>query len=91
MANEGAINRLATGTIVYMIGNMMSKILQMLILPIITAALVTSEYGYSDEEVILQIQEIFLGFGFPESWDGIHAACGAHTVPARRDRGRREN
>ena len=43
-----ASSRLINGTIVYMIGNMTSKILQMLILPIITAALVTSEYGYYD-------------------------------------------
>ena len=43
-----ASSRLINGTLVYMIGNMTSKILQMLILPIITAALVTSEYGYYD-------------------------------------------
>lgn len=43
-----ASKRLAIGTVVYMIGNMTSKILQMLILPIITAALSTSEYGYYD-------------------------------------------
>lgn len=48
MSNNQASKRLAKGTLVYMIGNMSSKILQMLILPIITAALATSEYGYYD-------------------------------------------
>lgn len=48
MSNVSASKRLATGTMVYMIGNLMSKVLQMLILPIITAALKTSEYGYYD-------------------------------------------
>ena len=48
MSNSSASKRLAKGTIVYMIGNMMSKVLQMLILPIITVALKTSEYGYYD-------------------------------------------
>ncbi len=48
MSNSSATKRLAKGTIVYMIGNMMSKVLQMLILPIITGALKTSEYGYYD-------------------------------------------
>lgn len=45
---QSAENRLAKGTMVYMIGNVTSKILQMLILPIITASLLTSEYGYYD-------------------------------------------
>lgn len=48
MSNSSAAKRLAKGTVVYMIGNMMSKVLQMLILPIITASLKTSEYGYYD-------------------------------------------
>ena len=48
MAENQASKRLAKGTIVYMIGNMSSKILQMLILPMITAVLATSEYGYYD-------------------------------------------
>lgn len=48
MSNCSASKQLATGTIVYMIGNLMSKILQMLILPILTVALTTSEYGYYD-------------------------------------------
>lgn len=48
MSNVSASKRLATGTIVYMIGNLMSKVLQMLILPIITVALKTNEYGYYD-------------------------------------------
>ena len=48
MSGNQASKRLAKGTAVYMIGNMSSKILQMLILPIITASLATSEYGYYD-------------------------------------------
>lgn len=45
---QTAGKRLAVGTIVYMFGNLTSKILQMLILPIITATLLTTEYGYYD-------------------------------------------
>lgn len=45
---ENADKRLVKGTIVYMIGNLSSKVLQMLILPIITASLETSQYGYYD-------------------------------------------
>lgn len=41
-------NRLVKGTVVYMIGNILSKALQMLILPVITASLNTSQYGYYD-------------------------------------------
>ena len=48
MSEKQATRRLAKGTIVYMIGNLSSKMLQMLILPIITASLVTSQYGYYD-------------------------------------------
>ena len=49
MSNQNkATNRLAIGTVVYMIGNLTSKMLQMLILPIITANLTTSEYGFYD-------------------------------------------
>lgn len=48
MSNRNASKRLIKGTIVYMIGNLMSKVLQMLILPIITASLLTKEYGYYD-------------------------------------------
>lgn len=48
MPENQASKRLAKGTIVYMIGNLSSKVLQMLILPIITASLATSEYGYYD-------------------------------------------
>ena len=50
MANStsNANNRLAKGTLVYMIGNVSSKVLQMLILPIITAMLSTGEYGTYD-------------------------------------------
>lgn len=43
-----ASKRLALGTVIYMAGNLTSKLLQMLILPIITASLNTSEYGYYD-------------------------------------------
>lgn len=43
-----ASKRLVLGTAVYMVGNLTSKILQMLILPIITVNLSTSEYGYYD-------------------------------------------
>ena len=46
--NKEVSNRLAKGTLIYMIGNLTSKILQMLILPIITINLSTSEYGYYD-------------------------------------------
>lgn len=45
---NNATKRLAIGTVIYMIGNLTSKILQMLILPILTATLSTSEYGYYD-------------------------------------------
>lgn len=45
---QSAGERLAKGTIVYMIGNLLSKVLQVLILPIITVSLITSEYGYYD-------------------------------------------
>lgn len=49
MGNSKAANkRLVTGTIVYMIGNITSKIFQMLILPIVTVSLSASEYGYYD-------------------------------------------
>lgn len=48
MSETQASKRLAKGTIIYMIGNLSSKILQMLILPIITVSLITSEYGYYD-------------------------------------------
>lgn len=46
--NQVASKRLVIGTITYMLGNLTSKILQILILPIITAALSTAEYGYYD-------------------------------------------
>ena len=45
---NSASKRLAFGTVIYMIGNLTSRLLQMLILPIITGALQTSEYGYYD-------------------------------------------
>ncbi|BDZ84433.1 hypothetical protein Lac2_25670 [Claveliimonas bilis] len=48
MSTYNAEKRLAKGTIVYMIGSLMSKVFQMLILPIITASLQTSDYGYYD-------------------------------------------
>ena len=43
-----AERRLVKNTIIYMVGNIGSKILQMLILPLITAVLLTEEYGYYD-------------------------------------------
>lgn len=48
MSENQASKRLIKGTIVYILGNLCSKLLQMLILPIITASLVTSQYGYYD-------------------------------------------
>lgn len=43
-----AKERLARNTIVYMIGNAGSKVLQMLFLPLITGLLSTADYGYYD-------------------------------------------
>lgn len=40
--------RLVKNTVVYMVGNLSSKIFQMLILPILTTILLTEEYGYYD-------------------------------------------
>lgn len=45
---SSASKRLAFGTVIYMAGNLTSRLLQMLILPIITGSLKTSEYGYYD-------------------------------------------
>jgi O-antigen/teichoic acid export membrane protein len=45
---ENAKNRLINGTVVYMIGNATSRLLQLLLLPIITGLLLTTEYGYYD-------------------------------------------
>lgn len=46
--NQNASARLAKNTVIYMIGNLGSKILQALILPLLTAVLLTEEYGYYD-------------------------------------------
>ena len=46
--NQNASVRLAKNTVIYMIGNLGSKILQVLILPVLTAVLLTEEYGYYD-------------------------------------------
>lgn len=46
--NQNASARLAKNTVIYMIGNLGSKILQVLILPLLTAVLLTEEYGYYD-------------------------------------------
>lgn len=46
--NQNASTRLAKNTVIYMIGNLGSKILQVLILPLLTAVLLTEEYGYYD-------------------------------------------
>jgi len=40
--------RLINGTVVYMIGNATSKVLQLFLLPVITGLLLTNEYGYYD-------------------------------------------
>lgn len=45
---QTAHERLARNTVIYFIGNAGSKLLQVLILPIITSLLLTSEYGYYD-------------------------------------------
>lgn len=46
--NQNASARLAKNTVIYIIGNLGSKILQVLILPLLTAVLLTEEYGYYD-------------------------------------------
>lgn len=46
--NQNASARLAKNTVIYMIGNLGSRILQVLILPLLTAVLLTEEYGYYD-------------------------------------------
>lgn len=46
--NQNASARLAKNTVIYMIGNLGSKILQVLILPLLTAVLLIEEYGYYD-------------------------------------------
>lgn len=46
--NQNASARLAKNTVIYMIGNLGGKILQVLILPLLTAVLLTEEYGYYD-------------------------------------------
>lgn len=43
-----ANKRLISGTAVYMIGSLTSRLLQLLILPILTGVLLTEEYGYYD-------------------------------------------
>lgn len=45
---ENASKNLAKGTAVYLIGNFLSKLLQILILPLVTAVLLDEEYGYYD-------------------------------------------
>ncbi len=45
---ENAKDRLINGTVVYMVGNATSRLLQLLLLPIITGLLLTTEYGYYD-------------------------------------------
>lgn len=75
--NHSADKKLAVGTVTYMIGNMTSKILQILILPIITASLRTEQYGYYDliittislvtPVITLQIIEGMFRFMFDES------------------------
>jgi len=43
-----AKSNLLNGTAVYLIGNVISKVMQLLLLPIITKSLLTEEYGYYD-------------------------------------------
>jgi len=43
-----AKERLVNGTMIYMLGSATSKVLQLLLLPIITGLLLTNEYGYYD-------------------------------------------
>lgn len=47
-SKPSANERLAKNTIIYLIGNAGSKLLQMLFLPVITSFLSTAEYGYYD-------------------------------------------
>lgn len=46
--HDAATAKLAKNTIIYIMGNFGSKILQFLILPILTMVLLTEEYGYYD-------------------------------------------
>lgn len=48
LKNSTAGNKLLKGTVVYMAGSVLSKILQLAILPLITAVLLKEEYGYYD-------------------------------------------
>lgn len=71
-----AENRLAKNTLIYFIGNFGSKILQFLILPLLTSVLLTEEYGYYDlvittinltlPLVTLQLVEAIFRFMFDE-------------------------
>lgn len=58
MAN--ASDKLIKGTTVYMIGNITSKLMQMILLPIITGILLTEEYGYYD--LIISTGSLLLPF-----------------------------
>lgn len=46
--NGKAEKTLAKNTLIYMVGNAGGRLLQMLMLPVVTAVLLTSEYGYYD-------------------------------------------
>ena len=48
LAMNKANKRLISGTAVYMIGSLTSRLLQLLVLPILTGILLTEEYGYYD-------------------------------------------
>lgn len=45
---QKAQHRLVKGTVLYMLANMTSKVLQMMLLPVITSVLLTEQYGYYD-------------------------------------------
>ena len=57
-SSNSADKKLVKNTIVYMIGNLSSKLLQILILPILTTLLVSEEYGLYD--VIVNTVNLFI-------------------------------
>lgn len=87
---DKASTRLVKGTVIYMIGNLTSKVLQMLILPVISASLHTSEYGYYDlivttinlvtPLVTFQVIEGMFRYMFSESIDNKKQVVSTVTV-----------
>lgn len=55
-----ASDKLIKGTTIYMIGNITSKLMQVMLLPIITGILFTEEYGYYD--IIISTGSLLLPF-----------------------------